>query len=52
MHSVAGPLPVHYSCRDDVHAKRLASWVDEYGTGSGSDRLQPAIRKSFNAGVS
>src|SRR6266498_5315802 len=43
-------------------AKSLATWVDEYGTGSGpgspdgqpgwgggSDRLQPAMHKSFNA---
>src|SRR6266545_4122616 len=43
-------------------AKSLVTWVDEYGTGSGpgspdgqpgwgggSDRLQPAMHKSFNA---
>src|SRR6266511_3732357 len=43
-------------------AKSLATWVDEYGTGSGpgspdgqpgwgggSDRMQPAIHKPFNA---
>jgi hypothetical protein len=30
-------------------AKRSATWDDEYGTGSRSDRTQPAIHKPFNA---
>ncbi len=47
-----------------AEAKTLATWVDEYGTGSGpgspdgqpgwgggSDRLQPTIRKPFNARI-
>ncbi|HEX9424655.1 MAG TPA: hypothetical protein VF899_15565 [Pyrinomonadaceae bacterium] len=30
-------------------SKTLASWVDKYGTGSDSDRIQPALNKPFNA---
>jgi len=34
-----------------AEAKTLATWVDEYGTGSDSDRMQPTIRKPFNARI-
>jgi hypothetical protein len=29
--------------------ERPATWVDKYGTGSGSDRLKPATHKPFPA---